>query len=100
MDTNTVSAGIKVITVNVVVFDKRNYRYTSSLNTTYRVSIYEFVGDPERARFVEDLGVTSYSYAYAEKRAKLFSSDLGIPFVLGIEMGDSVDKVYKSVLKL
>lgn len=69
------------------------------LGRYYRLSLYEFKGDPLIAHFVEDLGDGGFwMYAIAVDAAFTKANDLGITFVPDISMGDSIEKVFKRAL--
>lgn len=61
----------------------------------WRVSLYEFRGDPAVAFFVEDLGSGAYSTETSQAAAQKIAKEMGIIFCPGITAFSSIDKVYQ-----
>lgn len=88
-DKMTDSGNIKVVTLSRA--DKREANY-------YRLSLYEFKGNPLIAYFEKDLEQGFWFKSFAEKAAFNKAKELGIMYVPDISMGDSIDKVFKRAL--
>lgn len=86
------SDNIQAITVNRLSYDG-NY------GVYFRISIYEFRGEPLTAYFKEDLGVGSWDYPYLVEEARKESKSRKIIFAPNISMGDSVEKVWNEIYK-
>ena len=81
---------VKVVTVN------RLYR---NITTYYRLSIYEFRGDPPKAFFIQDLQEGFWGdLNMAIFRGKRKAKDLNLLFVDNISMGDSIQKIFAYIL--
>ena len=94
---NFSESNVKVVTVTKI---SNNDNKGTDFYNYYRAAIYEFRGDPLIAYFMEDLGIGSYHYFDICRRARTFAKDLDLLFVPGIEVMDSVDKVYRHALKV
>lgn len=84
----------KVVTVSCVCRDPP----TSVNHYYYRLSLYVFIGDPPKAQFLKDLGFGFYDYHQAEEKAREEARFLHTLFIPGIEMMDSIEKVFKHIL--
>lgn len=81
---------IKVVTVNSPAHIGSSY---------FRLSLYEFKGDPPIAYFVKDLGSGSWEINFAYSNGRRLAKEMGINFIPGISMGDSIDKIFKHIFK-
>lgn len=64
----------------------------------WRVSIYEFRGDPPVAYFYEDGGVGSWDYINAVRIGKELAAARSMFFLENISMGNSIQKIYCKAL--
>lgn len=66
----------------------------------YRLSLYEFRGEPPEAYFVEDLGCGCMFISDIMRLGKQKAKELGALFVPNVGLMDSIEKVYKTALKI
>ncbi len=84
------TGNVRVVTIN----KNREAR----LGTYYRLSLYEFKGDPPKAFFVQDLSEGFWDFKAGIYRGKQKAKELNVLFLDNISMGDSIQKVYAHVL--
>lgn len=85
---------IKVLTVTRIGLAQSSFNYNY-----YRLSVYEFKGEPPRAQFVEDVGLGFYNYSDAEREGKRRAQLLELQFCPGIQVMDNLEKVTRYVLE-
>lgn len=91
---------IEVVTLSIPYIDKRGHPNRRGHPDSYfRVSLYEFVGDPPKARYKEDLNVGVWSFALADKEAKRIAKERNLSYIKDISMGDSIDKVWNFIFR-
>lgn len=88
--------------IQIITISRPNFDFTSNERTIncsyYRLSIFEFKGDPLKAQFKEDLNMGFWDYRLAKAEAQKQAKERNILFVPDISMGDSVEIVFKQVL--
>lgn len=85
--------------IQIITIDAPNYRERVDSRKYYRLSLYEFSGDLLVAYFKEDLEFGSWDYNFIYHEAQRQAKLRRINFIPNISMGDSIEKVFKHILK-
>lgn len=77
----------------------RDYYLKLNKKGYWRISLYEYKGDPEVACFCKDMGKGFYDYRDAIKEGKRLAKELNYFFMENVTMGDSIMKIYCKILE-
>lgn len=85
-------------TIKIVTFNNFQCVRQGADNRYYRLSLYEFRGEPLKAFFVKDLDEGFWDLKTAIYGGRRKAKELNIQFLENVTMGDSIDRLFAKVL--